>query len=306
MVPHAHSKRGSNAFTLIELLVVIAIIAILAAILFPVFAQAREKARSISCLSNMKQIATASMMYTQDYDENMVLYVASFCGRVQNPLDANDRPGGTTGAGRRAMWQYLLHPYIKSWDVYSCPSDAPAPTNLVAKFHNLSYGYNYGYLSKLEVTADPGGCGVNQWFSGRSLAVVTRPANIVAFADGGGREAFGNAGSTLGSMVNPPDAYPSSEYFYGPAGVGWGPGCNNYFATANGAATNKWQATDGFAWRHHLGGNVTFADGHAKFNRINSLLTGTNSPTLSLTCEEVRVTDYSQYQWDPRRESGAQ
>ena len=61
-----------SGFTLIELLVVIAIIAILAAILFPVFAQAREKARAISCISNLKQIGTASMMYTQDYDETIV------------------------------------------------------------------------------------------------------------------------------------------------------------------------------------------------------------------------------------------
>src|SRR5690348_13685049 len=71
------STRRSSAFTLIELLVVIAIIAILAAILFPVFAQAREKARSTSCLSNEKQIDTAAQMYVQDYDEH--IFVGDWC-----------------------------------------------------------------------------------------------------------------------------------------------------------------------------------------------------------------------------------
>ena len=77
------NRTRVSAFTLIELLVVIAIIAILAAILFPVFAQAREKARQTSCLSNMKQLGTATMMYVQDYDERM-------------PSDANTtRPDGS-------------------------------------------------------------------------------------------------------------------------------------------------------------------------------------------------------------------
>lgn len=304
----SYQSRKRSGFTLIELLVVIAIIAILAAILFPVFAQAREKARATSCLSNMKQIGLGIMMYTQDYDEMYPLYSASFCAgaRVQNPLDANDKPGGTTGIGRRPMWQYLIYPYLKNWGIYSCPSDKPVPTNLVAAFHNLSYGYNYGYLSKLEVTADPGGCGVSQWFSGRSQAIVNRPADIVAVTDGGGRAAFGNSGSTVGSMVNAPDAWPSSEYFYGPVQVGWGLNCSTYFASANGAVDGKWANTDGFAFRHNEGGNVTYADGHAKFKKVGAMMAGTNNPTLAASCTLTAVTDYSQYQWDPRYDSGTQ
>src|SRR5687768_11044218 len=261
------SKR---AFTLIELLVVIAIIAILAAILFPVFAQARESARKTSCLSNMKQIVTATLMYTQDYDENFPTYASwTDRARVQNPLDPNDRPGGSTGPGRRPMWQWKIHPYTKNWDLLSCPSDLPPPANLVAKFHNISYGYNYGYLSTLEVTADPGDPGVGQWFSGVSQAAVSRPANIVAFTDGGGR-VFGSVGNTLGSMVNPPDAWPSEKYFYGPSEVGWGRNCANYFQGT------KWGDTDGFAWRHQEGGNIAFSDGHAKFSKTGGAATGTN------------------------------
>src|SRR5215469_14250823 len=89
-----------DAFTLIELLVVIAIIAILAAILFPVFAQAREKARAISCMSNLKQIGTASMMYVQDYDETF------FGSYMPNYRGADGSDSG--------HWPFRVAPYIKS------------------------------------------------------------------------------------------------------------------------------------------------------------------------------------------------
>src|SRR5579859_6093805 len=101
------NMNRKNAFTLIELLVVIAIIAILAAILFPVFAQAREKARAISCLSNMKQLGLAFLQYQQDYDESMpVPYYFIF-----NPP--------TMGA--QGGWGGGIYPYVKSSGVYACP-----------------------------------------------------------------------------------------------------------------------------------------------------------------------------------------
>jgi prepilin-type N-terminal cleavage/methylation domain-containing protein/prepilin-type processing-associated H-X9-DG protein len=98
-------RRG---FTLIELLVVIAIIAILAAILFPVFAQAREKARSASCTSNMKQWGSALMMYTQDHDESM-------------PYNYNYNQART----QLWWWEDVLQPYIKNYAVAVCPGAAP-------------------------------------------------------------------------------------------------------------------------------------------------------------------------------------
>jgi hypothetical protein len=108
-------KSAQKAFTLIELLVVIAIIAILAAILFPVFAQAREKARQISCLSNMKQIGTSLMMYTQDYDEYFPM-------RYGN----GDVASGEFKNGFQQSWRDMIYPYIKNQQVFKCPSNPTA------------------------------------------------------------------------------------------------------------------------------------------------------------------------------------
>src|SRR5712675_538712 len=99
-----------TGFTLIELLVVIAIIAILAAILFPVFAQAREKARAISCLSNSKQVSLGVLMYVQDYDETFPLYFYNLVTSAQRPSDppfTPAEPDFTVG------WNEAIYPYIK-------------------------------------------------------------------------------------------------------------------------------------------------------------------------------------------------
>src|SRR6266581_996773 len=98
------TRRSSHAFTLIELLVVIAIIAILAAILFPVFAQAREKARQTSCLSNCRQFGTALMMYIQDYDEKL-------------PMGWNTYVRASDGLTVARDWTVDLIPYIKMGDI---------------------------------------------------------------------------------------------------------------------------------------------------------------------------------------------
>ena len=106
-------KRGG--FTLIELLVVIAIIAILAAILFPVFAKAREKARQTSCLSNVKQLSLGVLMYAQDYDEMlpMLYFNTGVSGAITWP----------DGVARSsAMWMVSIFPYVKNIQLFSCPS----------------------------------------------------------------------------------------------------------------------------------------------------------------------------------------
>lgn len=119
---HNSTSRLRSAFTLIELLVVIAIIAILAAILFPVFGRARENARRSSCQSNLKQIGLGVMQYTQDYDEYL--------------------PCGTTGNGQGG-WVGQIFPYVKSTQLFACPSDSseifdPAQPQIP----RLSYFYN--------------------------------------------------------------------------------------------------------------------------------------------------------------------
>ena len=124
-----HSQRAlRKAFTLIELLVVIAIIAVLAAILFPVFSQVREKARSIACMSNMKQIGLGVQMYIQDSDERLFFRAANSVARV-----GSGRSGVVITnaiAYDQAQWWNLLMPYEKSIGVFSCPDDAFQPASL--------------------------------------------------------------------------------------------------------------------------------------------------------------------------------
>jgi prepilin-type N-terminal cleavage/methylation domain-containing protein len=130
-------QRRMPAFTLIELLVVIAIIAILAAILFPVFARARESARRTSCLSNMKQVTNAIMMYTQDYDEVMP---------YQQDGDLCDY-----AISKHAVWLNSIYPYVKNLKVYICPS----ADNWGAKGDSDSvYWYN-GHASAKPLAAVP-------------------------------------------------------------------------------------------------------------------------------------------------------
>jgi prepilin-type N-terminal cleavage/methylation domain len=117
--PYPAGKRG--AFTLIELLVVIAIISLLAAILFPVFAQAREKARQAACLSNVRQIGNAAMMYAQDYDECIVPQrVGAFPSfPIYYWWGSVTMNGGTWV---RDMRGGLLFPYMKNNEIARCPS----------------------------------------------------------------------------------------------------------------------------------------------------------------------------------------
>ena len=144
------STKRRIGFTLIELLVVIAIIAILAAILLPVFAAAREKARMTDCANNQKQIGTAVHMYSQDWNETLPA------------LPANHG------------WEGEIYPYLKSTGVYQCPDDpTSAVINGTVTYVPVSYVWNRLLISSPGYT---GGCGLN-------LSTLTGPAQTVMLSD---------------------------------------------------------------------------------------------------------------------------
>lgn len=137
-------KCRRHAFTLIELLVVIAIIAILAAILFPVFAQAREKARGTSCLSNLKQIGIGTALYVQDYDEHLFIREYTIGGDPTynyQVWNAKRRIADSTWD----VTQGVLQPYMKSYQIQECPSSKTLAAGTTTTT-DLGYGFNQTYL----------------------------------------------------------------------------------------------------------------------------------------------------------------
>ncbi len=164
--------KQNRAFTLIELLVVIAIIAILAAILFPVFAQAKMAAKKTASLSNVKQVALASVMYGNDYDD-------TFC--------AQGEPGPTNGWGWQMTWIFETQPYMKNYDMLRDPSDAHGVVPDTGPM------YSYWANGVLSAKCTPGWDGwkfrgvinfSHSWaeMAPRSASAVTFPASTILLA----------------------------------------------------------------------------------------------------------------------------
>jgi prepilin-type N-terminal cleavage/methylation domain-containing protein/prepilin-type processing-associated H-X9-DG protein len=228
-------SRGSRAFTLIELLVVIAIIAILAAILFPVFAQAREKARQASCISNHRQVGLALNMYAQDYDE---MYV---------PLYTSVNDNGTF---RSPLWPRLLQPYIKNGDVMRDPSNRQRtpyaaqdhPPTWVPLVQQYWYEGIFAAMGRNACVPD----------FGFSMAAVQEPANSIVFCD---------------ARLQYPTA--NSLDLYGYYLVWWrGTFQNEPLCPGTQAGGGNYAPP---AYWHSGGGNVTFFDGHVKWMREEAI-----------------------------------
>jgi len=171
-----HRNPWKRAFTLIELLVVIAIIAILAAILFPVFAQAREAARKTQCLSNVRQLGTAYMMYAQDNDETLFQSVTE-----------RTAPDQTQAQATLFSFQPKVAPYVKNTGVFKCPSAPAWPAPTAGAWYNSDYGNNHNEanLPTAQQTA---------WFKANPdfgfnettpLAGISQPANFILVGDSG-------------------------------------------------------------------------------------------------------------------------
>jgi len=296
-------RTNRSGFTLIELLVVIAIIAILAAILFPVFAQARESARKTSCLSNAKQLGLGIIMYIQDYDETMIM----------SANDSKPGPLRDNGVAYRpwSPWTLQVQPYIKNTDLLDCPdnkflsfiisANATARKEIYA-----SYGFNYGYLGTF-AGSDPSGSGNYEWLP-IGLAAVNKPATVVMITDAQGPNYADTGHATVwvqptGNIVDPPDAYLSDQVFWG---GGWGNACSDQNITL----AYEFPCYGGVDFRHSGGtfvknkmpdggASTVFCDGHAKFYRAGGLAAGTNySPTQN--GGSVFQVDKSAYLWDPR------
>jgi prepilin-type N-terminal cleavage/methylation domain-containing protein/prepilin-type processing-associated H-X9-DG protein len=294
--------KRKDGFTLIELLVVIAIIAILAAILFPVFAQVREKARQITCISNEKQLGLAFLQYSQDYDEKVVIYRTD---------------GWFTGDS--INWACLLRTYSKvqiygAGALVHCPDleadqyhqFAGTPTNGgdVWSSNFVNYGFNVDYLNPNMDGLNPApGGGYIWWGAPAQLSAMESPAQTVFLADSKPEVILASPYLFYPSdAVDAPGANPGfgSSNSHASAADGWGTGDYGEIAGLGGPHGMADTETNTFDPRHQNGGDVVFCDGHAKRLTPGAAAAGTNwSP--SKADGDVQITDLTQDLWSLKK-----
>lgn len=261
-----------SGFTLIELLVVIAIIAILAAILFPVFAEAREKARQTACLSNLKQTGLAFMGYVQDYDEHFPMG----CANVGDewtwqrlhivPDDWSSDVNHPRVRASKYIFANTLQPYIKNYKVYSCPSGSVVRSDLGGFTYNTPRkpweNNSYTFNGLLQAYSEAG---------------INTPAQLPLYWEG-----MGKAQVAGGVYMNPllicNDVTAPCVYV---------PKAGTLCAPGNGGTGNLFALVGPTMWIHSKGATFTFADGHAKWRRLGATLSPGNT--------NVNVDPYTGY-----------
>jgi prepilin-type N-terminal cleavage/methylation domain-containing protein/prepilin-type processing-associated H-X9-DG protein len=275
-------KKNFYAFTLIELLVVIAIIVILAAILFPVFAQAREKARQISCLANMKQIGTATRLYLEDYDGEMFHHhegwVLDDGTQVENLPSTPDGcvAGGVGNSQAEKPWIIFLQPYLKNRNVGFCPSDG---TQKSSKLSRTLLDFNGAIESTAQelppnselALAEQGNKTItsyllNSIFTHKSCRYATEGV-LSGFATDAALSGLENPNIILFSERNSETMNATDNAEYGSIGQ------DDYDTWTGEAALVQWGEGNygNQGWirynRHNGGANYIYSDGHVKWLR---------------------------------------
>ncbi len=290
-----------RAFTLIELLVVIAIIAILAAILFPVFAQAKAAAKKTTCLSNAKQLGVATQMYYADFDD---------VGPLSNSGGIWPNPVGWGFGSPDTVWGQQIQPYVKNWGIYRSPADPnssdrgltvdpygnPVPDNHPDKYYywasRMNYGLNYDFLSPWVFNYDTyyiGSVSVAQSEVGATASTILAANSIWDRDSGGSPRGGGNwvieapcVFDEDGNLKIPAQANSGGNNWQN-YGVGWLPNDNT-----------SWLQFGGVWFFHNKQANVTFVDGHSKSQSLGSLAAGCDvQPYFG-----GAITDKDKYLWD--------
>lgn len=290
-----------KAFTLIELLVVIAIIAILAAILFPVFAQAKLAAKKIASVSNCKEIALAEIMYQGDYDDYFVLSSNATYGSPVGGMTAQ-----IAASTQVNTWVYMVEPYIKNFGIFVDPAVGDTKGliggALGTRFNqdlNVQYGYNYEFLSP--------------WYEcvsglGRSSSAAIHPANTVMFTSSQGFDTTPNQGWYAAIppgvwLIESPASVASCIWWSGDQGSGNWSGNN----PANSGYFYPQYAGSSRGKIYNNGVVTSWVDGHAKFQTNGALAAGTDYGTASynnansgatvLGVSKTQTTAPSNYVW---------
>jgi len=279
-------KSSRNAFTLIELLVVIAIIAILAAILFPVFAQAKMAAKKTSSVSNIKQQSLGLIMYEGDYDDTVPRVETSDPNRALSEID----------------WPQAIQPYTKNWPIFRDPGSMLDPLGIwnsgpFGWYYNWmrwpEYGFNVDYLNNAG-----GNCagwdyapGITSYGPPIAATAMDAPADTVLLTDT--KVVGSSAGGYISNTSEAPASVAAADACTWSNG-GWGIGS---YGDTPGLYPQNPTSTGTFVTIYQGGGNVSFCDGHAKFYIAGRLAQGTNWH-VGINTSQVLILDPTKYLWN--------